>query len=157
MIIPVMCPSILTTGGGGAAILSDIMFLAKKEFDAKTLAPNESTRTTTGDLATLTAGGGKDMYLASAKVNAIITGTGNGTVTVELKVNGVIVETYSADLNHGTAPDSGNSTDSYSFNVIGVKVAATQIIKLEVTAISDVTINGVIQCWEETTGVTPVI
>jgi len=132
------------------------MLLSVKEFGGK-IKKNEGTRTTTGDLATLTATSGKDMYLARAKINATAVGAGGGTVTIELKVNGSVVETYDADLHHGAANDSGNSTNNYSFNIIGVKVAATEIIKLEVTAVTDVSVNGVIECFEETTGGDPSI
>ena len=50
-----------------AKTLSDIEFLAKKEFDGK-LRTAEGNVTAAGDIATLTANSGKDMYLATAKV-----------------------------------------------------------------------------------------
>ena len=115
----------------------------------------EGTKTTIGDLATLPATSGKDMYLAKAKINVKATGISVGTIRVELKVNGVIKDTYDADFNHGTNPDSGNSTDNYEFNMTGLKVAATQIIKLEVISISEVAVIGSILCFEETTGESP--
>ena len=148
--------TILPSAGGAEQhlLMSDILFLAVKEHAGK-IRENEGTRTTTGDLATLTATSGKDMYLAKAKINVEATGLSNGTISVELKVKGVIKDTYDADLNHGTNPDSGNSADNYEFNMTALKVAATQIIKLEVISISEVAVNGSILCFEETTGESP--
>ena len=80
--IPVVCvPGIFSTLTSGAT-MSDIMFLAKKEFDGK-LRQNDGTRTTAGDLATLTATTGKDMYLAYAKVN-IFDNASNFSITLSI-------------------------------------------------------------------------
>ena len=140
-------------GAGG-----DIAFLAKKEFDGK-LRENESSKTTTGDLATLTASAGKDMYLAKAKVsveNDSDSASAAFKVTIQLKVNGVIHEQVVLSANRTTSASQAGPT-SYEFAVSGVKVAATQIIKLEITAIDSVeaVTKGVITCFEEDTGVSP--
>lgn len=159
MIPIVIFPSILATGG--ASTLSDIMFLAKKEFDGK-LKKNEGFLSAAGDLATLTASSGKDLYIARAKC-VFYSNTGvlaNATAdSVVLKINGVIIETATISW----AADAGNGRDgviawSYSFENIGHKVAATQVIKLEVITLdADTDVEGFIECWEETTGVDPSI
>lgn len=133
--------------------LSDIEFLAKKEFDGK-LVTDEGTRTTTGDIATLTANTGKDMYLAKAKFSIETTNTGIQRAIVELKVNAVIKATASVILQAG----AGTTVESYEFITSGLKVIATQIIKIEaITLQTGLTINGELVCFEETTGETPVI
>jgi len=155
-----MIPIIIHPGVrlSGAATLSDIMFLAKKEFDGK-LVTDEGFNSVAGDLATLTASSGKDMYIARAKVvffsNAI------GTVSavadeVNLQINGTVVETvkYSYD----NVGEGGVLAFAYDFKNIGYKVAATQIIKLEVITLdAETDVEGFIECFEETTGATPVI
>jgi len=50
------------------------------------------------------------------------------------------------------------TSKSYKFENIGHKVAATQVIKLEVITLdTQVDVERFIECWEETTGETPVI
>ena len=140
--------------GGRRARLSDIEFLAKKEFDGK-LRQNDGTRASsvTGDLATLTANTGKDMYLAKAKISAIMENSTSADLDVELKVNGVIKATWSARLDVTDAPIT-----NYEFAVTGLKVAATQIIKIEVITINTgMEVNGELVCFEEDTGVDPTI
>lgn len=140
--------------------LSDIEYLSIKEFDSK-LVQNDGTRTTTGDLATLTASGGKDMYLAKAKINAVHTGDLNAsrTVTVVLKLNGVIVETDTMEFITGSSRSHSSQGDSYEFISIGQKVVATQIIKLEVTVIdtTSISVKGTLVCFEEDTGASPAV
>ena len=144
---------------GKRARLSDIEFLAKKEFDGK-LVTNEGTLSVTGDLATLTANTGKDMYIARAKVtfysNAGSTSASFADQAV-LRINGVIVETARFGFVRSGGGDGVLSYD-YEFKNIGQKVTATQIIKLEVITLDTETdIEGFIECFEETTGETPVI
>ena len=139
--------------------MSDIEFLAKKEFDGK-LRTAEGTLTATGDLATITANSGKDMYLAKTKVSVRQTTSDRAsrTVIVELKVNAVIKSTWSCDLNAQSTTIGATSSIGYEFVLSGVKVAATQIIKLEVITIdADMEVNGELVVFEETTGETPVI
>jgi len=143
-------PSILFKVGKGRK-LSDIEFLAIKEFDGK-LKKNEGVKTTTGDLATLTATSGKDMYIARAKITVYNDGGGTGASqnVVVLKINGIIIETSGTRVNL--------TSESYEFKNMGHKVAATQIIKLEVITINAaISIEGFIECFEETTGETPQI
>jgi len=88
---------------GGAGTLSDIMFLAKKEFDGKMKLQGESDPTTdegflsaTGDLCSVTAKTGKDLYIARAKITYFTNTTSpsaHGNCEVVLKINGVVVET----------------------------------------------------------------
>jgi len=143
----------VTAGLEGA----DIGFLAKKEFDGK-LRTNEGIVTTTGDLATLTATAGKDMYLARAKISASNPDTTQArfTLKVELTLNGIVIETCIAEAVIATA---AQYYVDYEFKVgIGQKVAATQIIKLAVTTNDSNTwvIEGAISCIEEDTGASPV-
>jgi len=130
----------------GRRRLSDIEFLAKKDFDGKLVKNMGEQRTTIGTLATLTASSGKDLYVARAGVSVSFA---SGTIEVELRINGVAVETYLADLN-----GSGN----YNFKSIGHKVAATKTIVLEWTVEGvTATMEGFLEGFEETTGETPVI
>lgn len=134
--------------------MSDIIVLAKKEFGGKTKYA-EGAATTTGDVATLTATAGKDMYCGKAQVNFKSTSaTGAlGACKVELKANGVIKETIDVQLTSGTV---GNfNGEPFTFQVTGFKVAATQIIKIEVISISNASVEASLQCWEEDTGVDP--
>ena len=52
----------------GIVTLSDVLVLAVKEFLGKTKY-DEGAATSTGDVATLTASTGKDMYFAKGQVN----------------------------------------------------------------------------------------
>ena len=137
--------------------LSDIEYLSIKEFDSK-LTTKENSLSATGDLVTTTASSGKDMYIAKAKI--IFRGENSsvaGISSVELKVNGVIKETASTFL----FISAGEATDTnmvYEFVTTGLKVAATQIIKLEVITIeANTTIDGVLTTFEETTGESPAV
>ncbi len=145
-------------GSGRTPVSGDLAFLSGKEFDGK-LRTNEGVVTTTGDLATLTATTGKDMYLASAQCSTVrsdIAGLGNVTVKVELKLNGVVIETWIAHTMWNTSLTHFDNV--YNFKIgIGKKVLAGQIIKLEVVtnAGSDNDFEGAISCFEEDTGVDP--
>jgi len=132
----------------GGKKLSDIEFLAIKEFDGK-LRSNEGALAANGTLCTLTANTGKDMYIARAKV--ILRGASK-TGTAELTVNGTVVETV--DL----ATGSSSINTEYEFKNVGHKVAATEIIKIEITASSATPVyEGFIECFEEDTGESPQI
>jgi len=133
--------------------LSDIEYLSIKEFDGK-LVQNDGTRTTTGDLATLTAGSGKDMYLASAKIIVVDDDVNNvKSAIITLDVNGVVLAT--AELG-GTSETQGSFI--YEFATKGFKVAATEIIKLEVTANTGTAdVYGELICFEEDTGASPAV
>ncbi len=139
--------------------MGDIEYLSIKEFDGK-LRKNEGVLSATGTLATLTANSGKDMYIARAKCvffsNTASTGT-SGSAKIELQVNGIVVESLRTFLVM-VAGSQQMLTFEYEFKNIGHKVAATQVIKLEVTAMpTTIDVEGFIECFEETTGETPQI
>lgn len=130
----------------GAVTLSDILVLSVKEKLGK-LVKNTGNVTATGDIATLTASSGKDMYLGTAKVSMSETSSG-GFAVVVLKINGVVVET-------GRLGVVNAESRHYQFTSKGFKVAATQIIKIEATTASTASIDGTLICFEEDTGVNP--
>ncbi len=140
--------------------MSDLQFISIKEFEGK-LRQNDSVRTSAGDLATLTAAAGKDMYLASAKVTFQRTGnTTGGFVSgiITLDVNTDIKDSCEFSISGDGADDSVSlAYGTYDFP-IGFKVTTGQIIKLEVTVLgSNLSVTGEIQCWEEDTGESPQI
>ena len=147
---------------GGVTTLSDIMFLAVKEYNGggtSKLKHNEGQRTAAGDIATVTASSGKDMYIARAGFTAAVEAINKSAIDQEvvLKVNGNVVETARFSLGFDSSA-GGTPTFQYEFRNIGHKVAATQIIKIEsITQSSDVTIEGFVECFEEDTGTTPAI
>jgi len=131
-------------------VTGDIAYLSKKEFDGK-LRQADGSLSVTGDLATLTANAGKDMYLAKATVVFYNNSASNPTVAskVSLLLNGVTVEVVASQI--------GLITESFQYIFVNLgKVATTQIIKLEVTAIdTNVDIEGSIVVFEEDTGTDP--
>ena len=132
--------------------LGDIAFLSKKSFQGK-IVSKEGFLTVTGDLATLTASGGKDMYLARAQITWFSNTTNPSAVADEcvLRINGTIIETSKSSLD-------GDSMQGlvYEFKNIGHKVLTTEIIKLEVITLDTETdIEGFIECYEEDTGADP--
>jgi len=140
--------------------LSDIEYLAIKEFDSK-LVTNTGQQADggTGNTATLTASSGKDLYLAKAKVTVRIDVDTNiilGEVT--LVANSVIKDRW---IFSGAAGATGSGTTGemvYEFAVQGIKVAATQTIVLDVVASNvDFDITGTLVGIEETTGETPAV
>ena len=138
--------------------LSDIEFLAIKEFGGK-IVKNEGTASAAGDLATLTANSGKDMYIARAKCvfhqQANISSL--QTAEVVLKINGTVVETATS-AKSGQTTSQGETDIYYEFKNIGHKVAATEIIKLEVISTgAGIDEEGFIECFEVATGDSPQI
>jgi hypothetical protein len=136
--------------------LSDIEFLAIKEFGSKLRKHTAGKVSTNTDVATLTANTGKDMYLASAKVSiegTLVTGT--SLCDVELLVNGTIVETALYIRNYSTQAGYAVNSWEYEFKNIGHKVAAGQIIKLQTTGIQSCNVVGYVECFEEDTGASP--
>ena len=138
----------------------DLALLLKKEFDGK-LITAEGTRTTSGDIATITAASGKDMYLAKAKCSVRLTGVDTlANVFVELKANAVIKATWSVRPHMGANAQgfAGTNSFNYEFVMSGLKVLATEIIKLEaVTVDANVEVNGELVCLEEDTGADPIL
>jgi len=141
--------------------LSDIEFLSIKEFDGK-LKENE-TATAGGagptDGALLTAASGKDLYLASASVTGHNNTTG-GTVrvlNVELHINGVVHETLRMVIGDLDATGNPKASERLVFQTKGVKVAATQVIKIRVVANPDIVVESNVIGFEETTGASPAV
>jgi len=141
--------------------LSDIEYLAIKEFDGK-LVENEAAVSAGGgptDGATLTANSGKDMYLASASVTVEngTAGTTAQTFKAELHVNGVIHETLQIIVGDAGFGNAGPLGAHLKFQTKGVKVAATQIIKIRIVVNPDITVESSVICWEEDTGASPAV
>ena len=146
---------------GGRRKLSDIEYLAIKEFGGKLKTDYGVTSGTTAqDIATLTASTGKDMYLASAKISIRCGSSNNSNASAELIVNGVTVAEYRGGfMSNATGANAGaTSADNFEFAIKGVKVAASQIIKIRATTIGTaITIAGELVCFEESTGISPKI
>lgn len=143
----------------GGRKLSDIEFLAIKEFEGKRVdAYNEVVKTTAteADLVTATAGTGKDMYLASAKASMTMGATGFQTLpTFRLYINGSVVEKFQVrDLDSSVHPET---SEKYTFLTKGVKVDAGQIIKITVEqdTTNSTTYHGKLILWEESDGESP--
>jgi len=133
--------------------LSDIEFLAIKEFDSK-LVDNEAVQAATGTGATLTASSGKDLYLAGAQITIFRDTSSSWTVTAELQANGVVLETIQSQ---GFVSADTLTSNTISFKAIGNKVAATQVLKIEITVSTNATTESFIQGFEETTGESPAV
>ncbi len=146
--------------GVGDTDMGDIEYLAIKEFDGK-LRSDEGFLSATGDLATLTANTGKDMYLARAKVTYFsndVNAANDIAAEIVLKINGTIIETVKNTWTVGTTSDGGELTFDYEFKNTSHKVLAGQIIKLEVISIgAETDVEGFIECFEEDTGDSPQI
>lgn len=132
-------------------------FVLQASFDGR-LKSDEGSLSAIGDLATLTALSGKDLYVTAAKVVFHInTFTGPPQALgdiVELKINGVVVETtpFTIDFTNTLG------TFAYEFKNMGHKVTATQTMKLEVTALdAETDVEGFIQAIEVPTDANPVI
>jgi len=144
----------------GDTDMGDIEYLAIKEFGGK-LRSDEGTLSVTGDLATLTANTGKDMYLASAKCIFYLNNDSSAISLqneVQLSINTVIIERAITSYTVQTIAGGAVLTIEYEFKNIGRKVAAGEIIKLAVTTLDvDTDVTGFIECFEEDTGETPQI
>jgi len=140
--------------------LSDIEYLAIKEFDSK-LVTNTGQQADggTGNAAILTASGGKDLYLARAKVIARIDVVSNiilGEVT--LVANSVIKDRWEFSAHHSTQVAGSILTLEHEFAVQGIKVAATQTIVIDVVSSdADYDITGTLVGFEEDTGASPAV
>lgn len=135
--------------------MGDIQFLAIKEFENK-LRTVTGTRINAGDIITISASAGKDMYLASAKINWVRQASTNPTIMkVELVVNGLLKEDYQVAANDGVAQ---HAISSYEFLLKGLKVTAGQIIRLDfITVPTSITMKAVLEVWEEDSGTSPQI
>jgi len=140
--------------------MGDIEYILKNNFN-RNLKYDTASRSTTGDLATLTAGVGKDMYLIFAQINVTRTALIDSyqTGSVALSVNDV-TEGFAVYAVAGSA--SSNSSDGtaqifmqYKFP-IGFKVSAGQTIRLRVTnAGASLDVSSEIQCIEVNEGESP--
>ena len=148
-----MFPWLVTLWKSGRR-LSDIEYLAIKEFGGKLVENTVTSQSATGDGATLTASSGKDMYLAYAKCVIANKSNLDRNAIVALIVNTVTKDTFDIS-SHNAGDAAGDNTLTHIFPV-GFKVAAAEVIKLEVTAIgATMDITTTIQCIEETTGASP--
>ena len=101
------------------------------------------------------------MYIVKAKcvfyANNVLVAARSSGDQVELKINGVIVETARYSMEKASAGgDAAILALDYEFNSMGHKVLATQIIKLEVTTLdAETDVEGFIECFEEDTGTDP--
>lgn len=133
--------------------LSDIEFLAIKEFGSKRVDVDDQSTvatTTETDLATQTANTGRDMYLGGASVSTINNAAGTMTVEHRLYINGTAVQ-------ENTQLVATNAKMSTVFLTKGLKVAATQIIKITVknSASNSSNCESELILWEEATGESP--
>ncbi len=138
--------------------MSDIEFLAIKEFDGKRVDADGTVSigtTVETDVVTVTAGGGNDMYLGEASFHADVTnGVATSDLTARLYANGVEIETK-IWRNLATG-----SNIELKFITKGEKVATGQIIKITIQASSGtmtITNFGKLVLFEETTGESPQI
>lgn len=128
-------------------------------FDGR-LKSNEGQKTAIGDLATLTASAGKDLYIIRAKINWGIEQAGTILADAlenlcELKLDGTIFESSRYAFRQ-VLRETANLIFEYEFKNMDHKVAATQVIKLEVIAINvDALVEGFIECIEVPTGLNP--
>ncbi len=131
----------------------DKAFVEQKEREGK-LKSDTGLLTTTGDLATLTAGAGKDMFVSEvtcAVSRAVFTSLLTRNAQVDLKVNGVVVESYIYQ-DFISSGESKSNSGTFEFKWRG-KVSTGQIIKLEVITLeTDLQATGMIQCYEESSG-----
>ena len=138
--------------------LSDIEFLAIKEFDGKLVSNTDiQDDGATGNTATLTASSGKDLYLAKAQVTVRCdTTTSLVRGDISLKANAVGKDRWRFSFVAGT--ESGQIAQTHDFVVEGIKVAATQTIILDVVFSNvDFDITGTLVGFEEDTGSSPAV
>ena len=137
--------------------LSDIEYLSIKDHDGKRVDADATvtiTNTTELDVVTKTASSGKDMWLGGASISWSRTVTaGTPRVVFQLYINGAVDER--ADFVDTALGKHGE----YKFLIKGIKVAATQIIKITVDQTSSVStlVDGKLILFEETTGESPQI
>ena len=143
--------------------MSDIEFLAKKEFDGK-LVTNTGQQADggTGNAAILTASSGKDLYLAKASVTLRMDAVSTSFLLPEvtLVANGVVKDRVEATAlaNSSSGPDLAVNALKYEFTVQGIKVATTETIVIDVVSSDvDIDITGTLVGFEETTGDDPTI
>lgn len=147
----------------GGRKLSDIEYLAIKDFDGKRVdvdaGPITITNTVTEtDIVTLTANSGKDLYLADAVLRGYNDTGSNSSFNMRarLYLNGVEVESFQFEV----VAVSGSY--KIEFKTKGIAVAATEIIKITLqhssASATRITKNyGKLVAFEETTDESPAI
>ena len=136
---------------GGVSILSDILFLAKKEFDSKLFTETSSEFSTTGVKITRTPANLKTYYLHKAKVVLIgdgdVTYSGEILVHCQVKFDGTVVDNFSiAGFMEETAGEGSGwemsgvmpetTVIGKSFDGNGVKKAEVECISITGTNVS---------------------
>lgn len=137
--------------------LSDIEYLAIKEFDGKLVTnTDQQADGGTGNTATLTASAGKDLYLAKAQVTVRVdVGTVLILGEITLVANGVVKDRWEFAMAHSAQVTTPNEI-THDFAVKGIKVAATETIVIDVVISNvDFDIDGTLVGFEETTGESP--
>ncbi len=139
-------------GAVAAEDMSDIQYLAIKEFEGKVRTDENTINNVTGVTATLTANVGKDMYLAKASITlSSNSANSDNDVTGALRVNGVDIEPFKLTI----VPE--NQSKTFKFSTVGLMVPAGQVIDINIALIEFVQINAFLECWEEDTGESPQI
>lgn len=140
--------------------MSDIEFLTIKEFDGK-LKSDEGFGNAVGELAAITAGGGKDLYLATAKCSVRLASNVNIAVIcrIELRVNGTPIETAHFTMEGVSGLGHVVLTQSYEFVNIGHKVVSGNTISVHIAEVTSnlMQFEGEVSGFEENTGASPAI
>jgi len=162
----VSLPNILFQVGAKGRKLSDIEFLSIKEFgtdgtDSKRVDVDNQqlsrlATTVEADLATQTASGGKDMYIAKGYFVTARTAGVTFNITVRLYLNGVVIETFK--LENPVLDEEF----AFTFKTTSRKVTTGQIIKITVqnsvsAAATRSDTSGGLLLWEEDTNASPQI
>jgi len=149
------------------AELSDLMFLAVKEFGNKLKTSTSSEFTTTGVKLTVTPATGKTYYLHKAKV--VLAGGGASTYTGEItiqcvvKMDGVVIDNFAVmgfmEEGAGEGPGWMGSGIMPETTVMGKSLDgnASKTVVVEVLVITGDNVSGFVTLsgWEEATGATP--
>lgn len=155
----------LVPTGGTRRDVGDIEYLSAIRFGAipgGSLRTDEGTSTTTGTLASITAAGGNQMYVARVKISV-----GNSSfvaavrnLVVELRLDGVPFETFDNSRVLFDNIMSSWQGSNYQFEAtVGQRVEAGEIVSLEITVNGGNTfeVAGTIECVEVPTGTSPIL
>ena len=149
-------PTIISLSLGDDDDMSNI--IAQASFNGR-LKSDSAASSTTGDLCTLTAAAGKDLYLSAAKIIFFLNNQGTGYASVAtLQVNGTNVESSyaSATALDGNAA-AGDMTIIYEFKNLWHKVTPGQTLKINVATLdAQIDVSGMIQAVEVPTTENPV-
>lgn len=139
----------------GGGVSGDLAFQLQKDF-AGELITVEGTLGAAGDLVSITAAAGKDIYISKANIvpRRITVANAQANCLSELKANAIIKETKSASAPSGTTTTSMMGTIYLPFAWVG-KVAETEIIKIELITVLNMTTDGFLSVIAVDTGVDP--